>query len=191
MQKKFRKLWYLAIPYLNKGTGKNFVTHTKWVTYAMEELLKEEAGDKNILIPSAILHDIGWSKVPSKLQNINNSKSVALDGLRLHIKYAPKLIKEILSQVDYSPQDIKTISEIVVSHKFCKPRRLDKRLLIDADTLSDTYKECFYSDLKSYHKTPQEQFEFRRKNQFYTTTAQRIFVRELSIRKKEIIGHDI
>lgn len=33
--------------------------------------------------------------------------------------------------------------------------------MIDADNLSDTYQEAFYSDVKSYHSTPEKSYEFR------------------------------
>jgi len=63
---------------------------------------------------------------------------------------------------------------------------VEKRLLIDADTLSDAFKEPFYEDCKAYKMKPKELYEFRKKNKFYTKSAREIFRKELEKRKKEI-----
>jgi len=73
-----------------------------------------------------------------------------------------------------------------LAHKYADPEENDKRLLIDADALSDTYKESFYSDVTSYDSTPRKNFEFRSRNTFYTKTAKRIFEKHLDARLCEI-----
>ena len=151
MKEKFEKIWKLAVPYLRKGKRKDFVLHTKGVIKAMELLLKQEKGDMGILIPAAILHDVGWSKVPLSLQ-MSNNETKKVKSLKLHLKYAPQIIEGVLIECRYNKDKIKKIIEIVLAHKFKNPRKLDKRLLIDADTLSDAFKEQFYSDAKAYFK---------------------------------------
>jgi len=185
MNKKFQKIWRLALPYLKKGKRKNFVIHTEEVVKAMELILAKEKGDKNILIPAAILHDVGWSKVPIRLQRSSN-KNQQKKALQLHLEYAPKIINKILVKLKYSPSQIKTIIEIVMAHKFSSPHRQDKRLLIDADNLSEVFKVSFANDLKAYQQTPQGLYNFRMKNKFYTKTAAKIFKQELAKRKEEI-----
>ncbi|MCK4539640.1 HD domain-containing protein [Candidatus Parcubacteria bacterium] len=183
--KKYNEIWELAKPYLEKGKMKNFVLHTKGVVKAMELLLQKESGDKDILIPAAILHDVGWAKVPAALQKSNNKKE-KIQALKLHIEYAPKIVRKILSKTKYNKKQIKTIIEIIVAHKFKTPIRPDKRLLIDADNLSDVFKEQFYSDAESYNVTPEQNYNFRKNdNTFYTKTAKIIFEKELEKRKQE------
>ena len=183
--KKYNEIWELAKPYLEKGKMKDFILHTKGVAKAMELLLQKENGDNDILIPSAILHDVGWAKVPTVLQKSNNKKE-KIQALKLHIEYAPKIVRKILSEIKYDEKQIKTIIEIIVAHKFKNPIRLDKRLLIDADNLSDIFKEQFYSDAKSYNVTPEQNYDFRKNdNTFYTKTAKIIFDKELKKRKQE------
>lgn len=80
---------------------------------------------------------------------------------------------------------IKTISDIVLAHKFQNPKDLSKRLLIDADTLSDTFKEQFYKDCKEYKLSPKSLYEIRKNNRFYTKTARTIFKKELAKRRRE------
>lgn len=190
MEYMYRKIWILALPYLKKGVRKDFVLHTKMVVKGMKLLLKKERGDKNILIPAAILHDTGWAHVPVYLQK-------AKDGMRtrkameLHMRCSVPIIENILSVVHFNHTKIKRVTDIVLAHKYKNPRRLDKRLLIDADTLSDVFKEQFYSDAKIYKVMPEDFYHIRSKNSFYTETARETFHKELNKRAREIgIVHD-
>jgi len=184
---KYKEIWELAKPYLKKATKKDMVIHTKGVIFAMTLLLKEEEGNKEILIPSAILHDVGFSKVPKVLQTSTDEKE-RKRSLELHLEYAPEIIEEILNKVGYNKDNINKIIEIVVAHKFQDPKELDKQLLIDADTLADLFKEQFYTNAKDYNKTPQEFYNIRKDNKFYTKTAKNIFDQELKNRAKEIFN---
>ncbi len=185
MKEQYQKIWDLALPYLEKGIKKNFVVHTKCVIEAMELLLKEEGGNEEILIAAAISHDVAWSKVPRSIQVNWISKRDKIKGDRLHLEYAPSIIKKILKKVNYDSIQTKKVIEIVQAHKFQNPKELEKRLLIDADSMSDAFKEQFYSDAKSYGVTPKKLYEFRKQNKFYTKSAKRIFERELESRRKE------
>jgi HD superfamily phosphodiesterase len=187
MQKKFEKIWQLAIPYLSKGIKKDYLIHTKGVIKAMELLLRKEKSDENILIPAAILHDVGWYKISRQLQK-SNKKKEKLEVMQLHLKYAPPVIKQVLAKLKYSKDRIDKIAEIVFAHKFQRPKELDKQLLIDADNLSDVFREQFESDIKSYRNTPKKLYRFREKNIFYTKTAREIFNKELEKRRKEVFG---
>jgi hypothetical protein len=185
MEKKFEKVWNLALPYLKRGKRKNFVLHTEGVVKAMKLLIEKEGGKKDVLIPAAIVHDVGWSEVPVKLQRSKNKKE-RMEAMKLHIKYAPKIIRNILGEIGYSSKSIKIISDIVVAHKFCKPKNFEKRLLIDADTLTESFKKQFFDDIKSYGVSSKEGYEFRMKNKFYTKTAAEIFKNEMEKRRWEI-----
>lgn len=185
MKKEFELIWKLAEPYLKEGKRKNFILHTGQVLKAMEMLLKKEAGASCVLIPAAILHDTGWSKVPIKLQKSQDKKD-KIEALKLHIEYAPEIIQKILRKLKYSEKDIKAITDIVVAHKFQKPKRQDKRMLIDADTLAEAFKEQFYDDVRAYGGSSEEGYNYRIKNKFYTKTAAAIFKKEMTQRKKEI-----
>jgi len=187
MDEIFEKIWQLAIPYLKKGIKKDFIVHTKGVIRSMRCLLEREEGDKSILIPAAILHDVGWSKVPLNMQK-SDEELDRVEALRLHIKHASSIIKEILLKVGYDEIQIEKVINIVAAHKFQDPKELSKQLLIDADTMSDAFKQQFYSDVRSYKTTPEELYEFRKKNDFYTQTARKIFDEELEKRRKEFKG---
>lgn len=186
MNEKFQRIWKSAIPYLKKGKRKDFILHTKGVIKAMKLLVKREKRDSNILIPATMLHDTEWSKVPINLQKTND-KNKTKKAMKLHLKYSKPIINNILIKMGYDKKHIKKIIDIVLAHKFKNPKSLDKRLLIDADTLSDIFKEQFYGDCKAYNLNPKTLYKIRKNNKFYTKTAKIIFNKELEKRRKEII----
>ena len=186
--KQYNDVWKQATEQLRKGINKDYVLHTKGVVKAMQMILQKESGNPDILIPAAMLHDVGWAKVPKKYQRTSNKKS-KLIALKLHIKYAPDIIRTILTSLNYKIFQINEIIDVVVSHKFCKPRKLSKKLLIDADQLSDAFKEQFNSDIKAYDSTPEKLYSFRmNNNNFYTKTAENIFLQLMKKRQNEFKG---
>lgn len=186
--KQYTEIWKMAVEQLRKGVNKDYVLHTEGVVKAMQLILKKEDGDPDVLIPAAMLHDVGWAKVPKKYQRTTNKKN-KLIVMELHIKYAPEIIHSILSSLNYKTSQINAITDIVVSHKFCKPRKLSKQLLIDADQLSDAFKEQFNSDIKAYDTTAEKLYNFRMEdNHFYTKTAENIFLKLMKERRTEFKG---
>jgi hypothetical protein len=191
MNKKYSKIWELVKPYLRKGKIKDFVMHTEGVVRATEMILKKEKGDAEILIPSAILHDVGWAKVPVELQNVKDrkegNKKIIRKALEFHIEFAPEIINGILTKLGYDKKIIRKIIDVVKDHKFKNPRDTNKRILIDADAVGCVFREQFYSDAKSYKNSPKENYEIRKKdNKFYTKTAKEIFEKEMRKREREV-----
>ena len=182
---KYRSIWKKAESLLLSGKKKDFLLHSKMVERAMREIIVGEGGNSDILIPAAILHDVGWSEVPIELQFAQDKESKH-EALVKHIEGAPPIIRRILSELNYDKDRVEKIIGLIVAHKFTDPKEKDKQMLIDADALSDTYKESFYSDVKSYDSTPRKTWEFRSKNTFYTETAGKIFKKQLNDRLKEI-----
>lgn len=174
------------MPYLRKAVRKDFVVHTKGVVKAMEMLLEKEKGDEDILMISAILHDTGWSMVSEEFQLGWKDKKIKFESEKQHLEFARETIKSILGEAGFPKDDINRVISTVQSHLFKNPRDRNKRLLIDADNLSDVFKKQFYTDAKEYKCSDEEQLELRRKNKFYTKTAQEIFDKELKKREKEI-----
>jgi HD superfamily phosphodiesterase len=178
-----KKILKLALPFLKKGVKKDFVLHTKGVVKAVKVICKKEPGDIDLLVTCAILHDVGWAEVPASLQTSKKEKDV-IKGLKLHLDYSKPIIKRILKELNFKSEKINKIIEIVYSHKFKNPKDINKQILIDADALSDSFKEQFLSDAKSYKMSVLKFYKFRKAtNKFYTKTAKEIFEREIEKRK--------
>ena len=132
-----------------------------------------------------MLNYVGCASFTKKYQRTKNKEN-KLRGMKLHIEMAPEIIKKILKELNYKDFQVKEIIEIVQAHKFKKPRKLNKQMLIDADQLADAFKEQFYSDVKAYNQTPENQYNFRIKdNNFYTKVAKDIFWEQMQKRKSE------
>lgn len=185
MDNKYQKIWDLAVPYLEQGVMKNFIVHTQGVIKSMELIIEGEGGDPDILIPAAILHDVGWSKVDPSLQT-NAELEKKREGQRQHIEFAGDIIREILGKAGYAKKDIEKIVSIVEAHKFQQPEEKEKQMLIDADNLSDVFKEQFYSDSRAYPTPTDVLYTYRIDNEYYTETAKKIAARELADRLNEI-----
>ncbi len=182
---KYSRVWDLAFPYLEAGKRKDFVLHTKCVIISMQMLLEKENGDVDVLIPAAILHDTGWSKVPIALQkSLDNAE--AKKAMQMHLECGASIAEEILTKLKYGKDKIKRIADIVFAHKFQNPQDREKQMMIDADTLTDVFYEQFYGDCKDYDLTPEALFNIRKNNKYYTETARKIFAVELEARRKEI-----
>jgi hypothetical protein len=185
----FSRIWDSALPYLKRGSiKKDFVLHTKGVETAMRMLLQQEEGNPLVLIPAAILHDVGWADVPEALQK-SQDKAEKERAMKLHILNAPSIIREILRGA-YPGDKVGEIIGIVQAHKFAGPealKELSKQLLIDADNLSDFFKDQLLSDAQSYGYSPQELLDYRAKEaKFHTATAYDIFLCEVDARKTEL-----
>lgn len=189
LEEKYQPIWDVVRPLMATVLKKDYVIHVEMVTRAMYEILENENGDKDILIPCALLHDIGWSVISSDLQMATDKESKDKAG-HLHIENAPKLIRDILSKLNYNEDKITRIIDVVQAHKYQTPTEKEKQLLIDADNLSDTYKEAFFSDIKSYNTNPKDALDFRSKNKFYTKIATNIFNRELQQRYLDVEKED-
>lgn len=186
MNQKYRNVWDEVSKRLQGIGKKDYVLHSRMVTRAMEEIIRGEGGNPDLLIPAAMLHDIGWSNVPKYLQFAKIPKDKK-EAEKQHLEKAPDVIQTILISFEYNQGLIDKIIHVVLNHKSKNPEE-DKEIecIVDADNLSDTFKESFYSDVISYSSTPQKTYDFRSKNKFFTKTAKAIFKRHLKARLNEI-----
>src|SRR4030043_1412447 len=128
MEESYQEIWKLVEPLLFKAKRKDFLIHTKMVEKAMREIIAGEGGDTTFLIPAAILHDVGWSEVSEKLQ-LAKDEERKNKALQEHIQKAPKIIRELLTKVNYDKDKIERIVDIVVAHKFTEPKEKEKQIL--------------------------------------------------------------
>lgn len=185
VNKQYQKIWKLALPYLKSGHKKDFVLHTEGVVKAVEMIIRLGGkGEKSLLIPAAILHDAGWCMVSKKLQ-LSEKKNDRIKALKLHIEDSAEIAKKILLKVGYESKKINKIISIIKAHKFHNSREINKRILIDADALSDSFKIQFEGDLKYYKADRLSMCNFRKKNnKFYTKIAEKVFDEEIEKRLK-------
>jgi uncharacterized protein len=104
-------------PYLAKGRPGDY-EHTLRVVAYGKILLQHEEGEKDIVIPTLYLHDIGWSRVDFS----DFTRTPLLDekwdarSVELHMKYGAESAKCILQDLHYPEDAIQTIVSIVAIH---------------------------------------------------------------------------
>ncbi len=138
----------MARPLLEKGLNKDFVLHAQGVLAAVKLIAKEEGGDLEILIPAAILHDVGWAKVPNDNQKTKDTEKRA-EGEKLHLIFGAELAGDIMQKLDYSDKAAKEVAKIIKSHMDTEPNDKNTKILIDADALSDVFRDNFYAESKA------------------------------------------
>jgi len=109
------------------GDDKKRINHAKNVMRFAEDLLKQEKGDRHIVIPASILHDIGIKVAEEKYGS---------SAGRYQEKEGPPIAKAILLKIGFRKEDIGQICEIIAHHH--SPgniHTLNFKLLYDADWL--------------------------------------------------------
>lgn len=152
MKKTFEKIRRLAAPYLN--TRKNDI-HTDISTEFVFKLLEKEGGDEDVVVPSIILHDIGWKRVPEELQlKAFGPKAVSPELNKIHEVEGVKIAKELLEKVNYDKNKTEEILKIIDGHDSRKEAiSLNDRIVKDADKLWRYSKEGFDIDVERFAET--------------------------------------
>ena len=109
------------------GQDARRIAHAHKVTGYAEGLLAAEKGDADVVIGAAVLHDIGIP-VAEKKYGSAGGKCQEIEG--------PPIAREILTGLNYKPDQIEEICEIIAHHH--SPGRIDSsnfKILYDADWL--------------------------------------------------------
>ncbi len=172
------KIWNDAHQYQDKRQDKG---HAEVVTYFALELLKHIDGNREIVTPAAILHDIGWSQMFDEERKLFRTP--------IFTKYEPvlrerhqeegvKLAKKLLKK--YSQKFMPEILEIISKHDTRKGfyskedgvvRDADKLwrfTFFDCETGRREYKFAFEDIIKKVKAS------FDRKNFFYSQKSEEI-----------------
>jgi len=186
---KFRKIFELAIPFLK--TRQNEI-HTFIVYQYALLLFEKEHGIPEVVIPAAILHDVGWSCIPEEEQLTAFGPEVKNKQLqRRHEVEGAAIAVEILNKVRYDPQFSQKIVEIIDGHDTInKARSIDDAITKDADKLYRFSGIGFRIDYQRFDKEPLPyiRFLFEKIDEwFLTNTGKKIAMYQARKREKEIL----
>lgn len=187
MKPVFDKIQQLSKPFLD--TRHNDV-HTAISTLLASQLLEQEGGDEDIVIPAIILHDTGWKRVPSKVHlKAFGPRATEPKLNRLHEVEGVKIAQEILQKLKYDALKTEKIIEIIDGHDSrIKPVSLNDMIVKDADKLWRYSSSGFYIDIERFGESYEEGLERLRCNLsgwFFTVTAKEVAAEKLSRREKE------
>jgi HD superfamily phosphodiesterase len=189
MKAIFNKIWELALPYQDK---RDDAGHAEIALRYARELVTLEKGDENVIIPSIILHDIGWSQLVKERWTLVFDKGARAEEKRSvqieHQNESVKIANGILREVDYPAELTKEILEIISQHD-TREGFISKNegLVRDADKLWRTSQEGFATDEKRTNSSASSHFkkieaDIHKPNYFYSETARQIATAELKLR---------
>jgi HD superfamily phosphodiesterase len=190
MKPIYPKIYERAKPFLQ--TRKNLI-HTKIALRYALKLLKKVKGDREVVIPAVLLHDVGWKTVPENLHltafgpNRSNPKLT-----RVHEVEGAKIAREILEALYYPPEKVKEICRIIRGHDSRKrPISQSDRIVKDADRLSRYSRKGMAIDLDRFHIPRRNYLNFLEgqiEKWFFLSDSRQLANGELAQRRKETKG---
>jgi|WetSurMetagenome_2_1015567.scaffolds.fasta_scaffold269430_2 hypothetical protein len=212
MKKIFQTIWELAWPYQDQRDDSG---HAEVALYYAQLLLRYEKGDRDIIIPAIILHDVGYSQIPKERRMLIFARE-AKRVERLTIVYeheieSIKLARKILEKVRYPSARVDEILEIISQHD-TRQGFISKNegLVRDADKLWRYSRRCLDAGEarakakqqlklkvpdrktpgKESKRKPPDRWRMMKKGilkpgYFYSERARKIALKELKLRKKE------
>ncbi|MGD9077642.1 MAG: HD domain-containing protein [Desulfobacteraceae bacterium] len=185
-----KKLFEMAEPYL---TTRGDLLHTRVAHEYALLLMEKEGGDRHIVEPAIILHDVGWSRLePVEIKvafGVRAAGEKAARINRVHELEGTRIARELLEDVEYDPLLIDRIALIIERHDSGKdPDSLEEELVKDADRVWRFSQVGFRNEMERQELTPYERYKFVVKNLnswFFTKTAREIAEKELKNRALE------
>jgi hypothetical protein len=191
MKEVFSIIWRLALPYQDQrdDTG-----HAEISLKYARELIVQENGDEDVIIPAIILHDIGWSQLIKGRRMLVFARSAREeDKLEVQLEHqteSVRLAADILRKVNYPDKLTGEILDIISQHDTRKGFISGNEGLVrDADKLWRTSKEGFaaaeartiFRDVSQLKKLEEN---MNKPDYFFSKTARNIAFKELDLKKQ-------
>lgn len=193
IKEKFNKIWNLALSYQDKRDDEG---HAEFVLRSVFKLIELEKADEDIVVPAAILHDIGWSEVPKEeaMKNFGNKigNNAKIELQKKHEEIGVEMAKKILEKINYGADMMNEILEIISGHDTREGFISENDgVMRDADKLWRFSDKGFWLDVKRGSYAPEGRYEMLEEkinssNFFYSESAKKIAKEELEKRKLEI-----
>lgn len=162
--------------------------HTRIALEFGFRLLETEAGDRDVVIPALILHDVGYSKVPPELLHRAYGPRAEEDVMRIHEREGVKIAGAILKDAGYEEARTEEILSIIDGHDTRKTAlSLNDRIVKDADKLT-RYSRNFWSRIGQLQTTSEElsaRLEEFIDEWFFLDASKKIARKELGLRREE------
>jgi hypothetical protein len=155
LSEEYRKVWTEALPFLKQGRPGDD-EHAAVVVDTVMSYRGNLRFDESILIPVAMLHDIGHAAILSEHFKFITGTERLENGKLVHMLAGAKIAQDILAKVRYDPEKSKEIVEIVSMHDADQLKGVDieaaydtdhKRIFHDIDSL-DRFNDSRFVSLK-------------------------------------------
>lgn len=151
---KYQKIWKLAEPILKRGR-KGDVLHCKQTAeMVFNYLFQYKKGDPDVLIPVAMMHDIGHAAILPKHMKYVTGPEKLPGGKLVHMLAGAKIANDILRKINYSVKKKKEVVEIISMHDF------DQLKGIETNKIYNTLNKKLFHDLDSLDRFSLRRFKF-------------------------------
>jgi HD superfamily phosphodiesterase len=190
------KLFQLAEPYL---TIRNDLPHARISHQYSLRLLNTEGGDRRIVEPAVILHDVGWSKLtPEQIKRAFGVRAGGKEAERLnriHEKEGAVIAGRLLQALDYEPVFIDRITRMIERHDSGNhPDSLEEKILKDSDKLWRFSGLGFWQEIERQGLDSLELYRYleeRRPTWFFSPSALILAEEELKARAGEMANSPV
>lgn len=133
------QVWVRALAFLEKGRPGD-LEHTRSALAYGKILLEQEGGEPQVVIPTLILHDVGWSRVDfSDFIAAAAEAKKDVESVHLHMRLGAQIASDILSDLGWDNEVIQRIASIIALHdipeKVLALDDLNAMLVFEADWL--------------------------------------------------------
>jgi hypothetical protein len=145
------RLFEEADPYLEVRGDR---LHTRIAHRLSLDLMKKKGGDRKIVEPAMILHDVGWSRVDrneiaTAFGVRAEDKATAREMNRIHEIEGAAIARQLLESFDYDEQLTLRIVRIIERHdSSMRAESLEERLVKDADKLWRYSEPGFWKEIE-------------------------------------------
>jgi len=181
-----RRLWTRALTFLEHGRPGD-IEHTRSVVAYGKILLANEGGSPQVVIPSLILHDVGWSRVDfSDFMTAPAEAKKDVDSVHLHMRYGTQIASDILNDLGWDLTLIQRITSIIAVHDIPeKVMALDDHnatLVFEADWLDKYFparQQRYFREVRDQAALDQirEILETNKSQWFRTRTSKELLTR--------------
>jgi len=179
------KLWGRALEFLERGRPGD-VEHTRAVLAYGKVLLANEGGDPLVVIPTLILHDVGWGRVDfSDFIAAPAGAKKDVESINLHMRCGARIASDILNDLRWDSMLIQRITAIIAVHDNLEQLQalndLSATLVFEADWLdkfSPARQERYFRIVRNQEAIEElRQFLDENKSRWFRTkTAKRLLV---------------
>ena len=153
-------------------------------------LLEGGKGDRRVVVPAIILHDVGWNRVPDETLDKAFGPKADMSLLRIHEEESVKIAVSILAKVGYDSRYADEILQIIDGHDTrAKAVSINDEIVRDADKLSRYSRSAFWLMVEGLGVTPEEicrALELMAEQWFSMSASKEIARQELEQRRREL-----
>lgn len=159
LPQKFKIIWRKCKPFLKKGRPDD-LTHAHETTSFILNYKGNIKLDKDILIPTAMMHDVGHAAIlPEHFKYVTGPEKI-VNGKIVHMLSGAKIAQDILYAVNYDKKKTKEIVDIISIHDFDQLKFINinkaynsrnKKVFHDIDSL-DRYTAKRIDNISSIYK---------------------------------------